>query len=221
LDTNFIFLIIGVVIAAGGVIGTQVYYKQARKDKQVETRQSLQADVESTARNKIKEEQVLARELAGQSAALALDVKQDMKDHIDRLIVILKGEIELASVRTYSKMGEIDTKVVQLKQDLISHIEQEKDELTRMQRSIDFFQTMQFGPEAKSIPPYITGEERTAEHEQEAYKGVFASRADTTHEDTKDRQGRTTKETKDQQDKDAETESNRGGVNSAEEDGID
>jgi len=209
MDYNIIFLIVGVVVAAGGVVGTQFYYRAARKDKVIETKESLQANVEAVARGKIKEEQVLARELAGQSAALALDVKQDMKDHIDRLIVILKGEIELASVKTYSKMGEIDSKVVQLKTDLIQHIEQEKDELTRMQRSIDFFQTMQYGPEAKSIPPYITGEERTTAHEKEAYKGVFASRADTTHEDTKDREGRTTAETKSEQDKDAETESDQ------------
>jgi len=211
MDYSIIFVIVGVVIAAGGVIGTQFYYRSARKDKVIETRQSLLADVEQTARDKSKQELSLAKEVAVENKALAATVKQDMKDHIDRLLQILKGEIELANVRAYSKMGEIDSKVMQLKTDLFSHIEQEKEELTRMQRSIDFFQTMQFGPEAKSIPPYITGEERTIEHEQEAYKGVFASRADTTHEDTKDRQGRTTKETKEQQDKDAETESNRGG----------
>jgi len=209
MDTNFIFLIIGVLVAAAGVVGTQVYYKQARKDRVVETRQSLLADVEQTAREKSKQEQTLAKEVAIENKALAATVKQDMKDHIDRLLQILKGEIELANVRAYSKMGEIDSKVMQLKTDLFAHIEQEKDELTRMQRSIDFFQTMQFGPEAKSIPPYITGEERTPEHEQEAYKGVFASRADTTHEDTKDREGKTTAETKTEQDKDAETESDQ------------
>jgi len=210
-DYNIIFIVVGIMVAAAGVIGTQLYNRSARKDKVVETRQSLLADVEQTARDKSKQEQTLAKEVATENKLLAAQVKQDMRDHIDRLLQILKGEIELANVRSYSKMGEIDSKVMQLKTDLVAHIEQEKDELTRMQRSIDFFQTMQFGPEAKSIPPYITGEERTPEHEQEAYKGVFASRADTTHEDTKDRQGRTTKETKDQQDKDAETESNQGG----------
>ncbi len=211
MDYNIIFLIVGVIVAAGGVVGTQFYYRSAKKEKQVETRQSLLADVEQTAREKSKQEQQLAKEVAVENKLLAAQVKQDMKDHIDRLLQILKGEIELSNVRSYSKMGEIDTKVVQLKQDLIQHIEREKEELTRMQRSIDFFQTMQFGPEAKSIPPYITGEERTPEHEQEAYKGVFASRADTTHEDTKDREGRTTAETKAEQDKDAETESEEGG----------
>jgi len=206
-DYSIVFVVVGIAVAAAGVIGTQLYNRSAKKDKTIETRQSLLADVEATAREKSKQEQLLAKEVSTMNKALALDVKQDMKDHIDRLIQILKGEIELANVRAYSKMGEIDSKVMQLKTDLFAHIEQEKQELTRMQRSIDFFQTMQFGPEAKSIPPYITGEERTPEHEQEAYKGVFASRADTTHEDTKDREGRTTKETKTEQDKDAETES--------------
>jgi len=197
-DYNIIFIVVGIVVAAAGVIGTQIYNRSARKDKVVETRQSLLADVEQTARDKSKQELTLAKEVAVENKALAATVKQDMKDHIDRLLQILKGEIELANVRAYSKMGEIDSKVMQLKTDLFAHIEQEKDELTRMQRSIDFFQTMQFGPEAKSIPPYITGEERTPEHESEAYKGVFASRADTTHKDTKDRQGKTTQEQKDE-----------------------
>ena len=99
MDTNFIFLIIGVLVAAAGVVGTQVYYKQARKDRVVETRQSLLADVEQTAREKSKQEQTLAKEVAIENKALAATVKQDMKDHIDRLLQILKGEIELANVR--------------------------------------------------------------------------------------------------------------------------
>jgi len=202
-----VYLIIGVFTTVIGIIGTLFYSKVLRRSNKGQ----LQLQIEEAQRQKLRDEKVTADALASGAEKIALGVRQDMKDHIDRLIVILKGEIELASVRSYAKMGEIDSKVMQLKTDLIQHIEREKEELTRMQRSIDFFQTMQFGPEAKSIPPYLTGEERTPEHEQEAYKGVFASRADTTHEETKDREGKTTKETKQEQDKDAETESNQGG----------
>lgn len=69
-----------------------------------------------------------------------------MKYHIDRLIVILKQDIELQRTMTYSKLDTIDARVAQVKIDLMNHIVQEKDERVRMQRSIDFFQTMQFGP---------------------------------------------------------------------------
>jgi len=178
--------IISTGVFAAGIIATNIWNKMNKKDKVKETRQALQQDVEKTARDKFKEEQQLAQKLASENKAIASDVKQDMKSHIDRLILILKADIELQSVRQYSKMGEIDSKVMQLKIDLSNHIQQEKDDLTRMQKSIDFFQTMSFGPEAKSTPPYITGEEETQIHKDEADKGVFASRKDTTNRDTED-----------------------------------
>ncbi len=211
IDVNILILVSGVVIAAAGIVGTQLYNRASRKEHKVETRQTMMADVEEVAREKSKQEQLKAEALATGAAQLAREVKQDMKDHIDRLILILKGDIELQRALVYAKIDTIDNKIAQNRVDLMNHIEQEKDERVRMQRSIDFFQTMQFGPEAKSIPPYITGEERTSAHEEEAYKGVFASRADTTHKDTKDPSGHTTKETKAQQDIDAETESEEGG----------
>jgi len=209
-DFNILFLVVGVIVAVAGIVGTNIWSNKQRTDRLQERKQVQNMEVEKLARDKIKEEQILARELAAKSAALALDVKQDMKDHIDRLIVILKQDIELSRVQAYAKLDTIESKVAQVKIDLMDHIEHEKDERIRMQRSIDFFQTMQFGPEAKSIPPYLTGEERTPEHEDEPYKGVFASRADTTDKDTKDpvlEQDPITKETKTEQDKDAETES--------------
>jgi hypothetical protein len=202
-DYGNLLLIIGAMIAFSGLIGTLFYSKILRRSN----KGSLQLEIEAAQRQKLRDEKITADELATSAEKLAIGVRQDMKDHVDRLVAIIESKMELASVRSYSKMGEIDSKVMQLKQDLMNHIEDEKEELTRMQRSIDFFQTMQFGPEAKSIPPYITGEERTPEHEKEAYKGVFASRADTTHAESRDSAGKTTKETKGEQDKDAETES--------------
>jgi len=186
MDFNIIILIVGVSIAAAGFIGTQLYNRTQRKDKVIETRQSMQADVEQVARTKFKEEQQLAGALASNAAALALNVKQDMKDHIDRLVVVLKQDVEMQRILTYAKMEGLETRIGQLKIDLMEHILNEKDERVRMQKSIDFFQTMQFGPEAKSIPDYVMGEEETQEHKDEPEKGVFASREDTTDKDTKD-----------------------------------
>ena len=186
MDFNIIILIVGVSIAAAGFIGTQLYNRTQRKDKVIETRQSMQADVEQVARTKFKEEQQLAGALASNAAALALNVKQDMKDHIDRLVVVLKQDVEMQRILTYAKMEGLETRIGQLKIDLMEHILNEKDERVRMQKSIDFFQTMQFGPEAKSVPDYMIGEEESQEHKDEPEKGVFASREDTTDKDTKD-----------------------------------
>jgi len=186
MDYNIIFLIVGAAVAAIGVIGTQLYNRSQRKDKTVETRQSLQADVESVARAKFKEEQVTAGALASNAASLALNVKQDMKEHIDRLIVVLKQDLEMQKIQTYGRMDGLETRIAQIKIDLMEHILNEKDERLRMQKSIDFFQTMQYGPDAKSIPAYIIGEEETEEHKDDPEKGVFASREDTTDSETKD-----------------------------------
>jgi len=186
LDYNIIFLIIGVAVAVAGIVGTNIWSNKQRTDRLAERKQVQNMEVDKTARDKIKEEQILAKTVASDAAALALEVKKDMKEHVDRLIIILKQDIELSRVQAYAKMDSLEAKTAQIKIDLMQHIADEKDERVRMQRSIDFFQTMQYGPDAKSIPPYITGEEQTEAHKDEPEKGVFASRKDTTSEDTKD-----------------------------------
>jgi hypothetical protein len=182
MDYSVVFLVAGVIIAAGGLIGTLFYSKVLRRSN----KGSLQLEIEEAQRQKTKDEKVTADALAGSAAALAQNVKQDMKDHIDRLIKIMQSDTEMQRVQTYAKLDSLDTKIAQVKIDLIEHIINEKDDRLRMQRSIDFLQTMNFGPEAKSIPDYMMGEEETEEHKKEAEKGVFASRKDTTEEDNKD-----------------------------------
>ena len=177
-----IFLLVGVVIAAGGLIGTLFYSKVLRRSN----KGSLQLELDEAYRQKTKDEKTTADSLAYSAEKLATSVKQDMKEHIDRLILVLKSDIELQRTITYGKIDTLDSKIVQLKIDLMQHIIDEKDDRIRMQKSIDFFQTMQFGPEAKSIPDYVMGEEETLEHKNEPEKGVFASREDTTSPDTKD-----------------------------------
>ena len=208
-DYTFTFLILGIVVSIAAFVGTNIWNNRIRKDRLIDAKRLAQTDIEKTATEKSKDERTLAKEIAVHNKELALEVKQDMKDHVDRLVVTLKSDIELQRTMTYAKMDGIETKVAQIKIDLLEHIQNEKDERIRMQRAIDFFQTMQFGPEAKSIPAYVTGEEEKAGHEEEPYKGVFASRADTTHKDTKDPivQSDPPKESKTEQDKDAETES--------------
>jgi len=186
MDYNIIFLIVGVVIAVAGIVGTNIWSNKQRTDRLQERKQVQNMEVEKVAREKVKEEQALARELAKQSAELALDVKQNMKEHVDRLVLTLKSDIELQRTVAYAQMEKLDSKIAQVKIDLMEAIGRIEDERVRMQRSIDFFQTMQFGPEAKSIPAYVTGEEEKPGHENEPYKGVFASRKDTTHKNTKD-----------------------------------
>lgn len=179
-DYNSVYLVAGIIIAAAGIIGTNIWNNKSRKERLDEKRRQQQVDVDSVAREKQREEQSLAKEVLRENKALALEVKQNMKDHVDRLIVTLKQDIELSRVQAYNKMDNIASTTAQLKIDLMEHIEQEKEDKVRMQKSIEFLQTLQFGPEAKSTPEYMKGEEESQEHKDEPEKGVFASRKDTT-----------------------------------------
>ena len=198
-DTYLIIGIITAVITVAGIVATVYWNSRNRKDKIVESRQSLLADVESAATEKQKEEQTLAKEVARENKALAIEVKEDMKAHIDRLVAILKSDINLQKVQAYATMDKIDNKIAQLKIDLMNHIENERDDHTRIQKSIDFLQTMAFGPDAKSIPGYMIDEEET--ESESPYKGVFASRKDTTGKQEHE------PETKEEQDIKSKTES--------------
>ena len=181
-DTNLLYIVVTIGVAAAGIIVTQFWNSKMRKDRIAEKRVTQQFEIDKAMREKKAEEKETADSLAHNTAELALATKQDMKDHIDRLIQTLKGDIELQRVLTYSRIDALDTKVAQVKIDLMQHIIDEKEDRIRMQRSIDFIQTLQFGPEAKSIPAYATGEIETQEQRDEPEKGVFATRKDTTFE---------------------------------------
>jgi hypothetical protein len=161
------------IATIAGVIGTWIYNSRTRKDRIIETRQTLAADVEKIAREKIKEEQGIARELAVTSQALALDVKQSMKDHIAQLISTLKQDIALSAEKAESKIDKLDYRLAQIKIDLMEHIMGEKDERIRMQRSIEMLQPMNYGTDAKSEPAFLSGEDETQEHKDKPGEGLY------------------------------------------------
>jgi len=96
-----------------------------------------------------------------------------MKDHIQQLISTLKQDIELSRTIVYSKMDAMDNKIAQVKIDLMDHIMRQTDINQREQKSIEFLQTMAWGADAKSIPPWMEGKDTSTEHKEEADKGVF------------------------------------------------
>ena len=201
-DQIIIYSIVGIVIAAVGLVAANIWNSRMQKDTNTQSTTMMVENIDKAAKEKWREERLLAQEVAQHNKELAMDIKQDMKNHIDSLIRILKGDIELQRVQAYSQIDKLDTKVQQINIDIARHIEEEKNEHIRIQKSIDFLQTMQFGPEAKSTPPYMEGKVETQTKKDEAYKGVFASREDTT-----DSQDDDVLATKKQQDKNAETES--------------
>ena len=120
--------------------------------------------------------QNLAKEVAERNEKVVIDIKDDMKSHISTLISTLKQDIELQRTLIYSKIEILGLKQQQDKIDLLEHIQDEKDELTRMQKSIEFLQTMAWGPDSKSVPDYMFGKEESQEHKDEPSKGAFRDR---------------------------------------------
>jgi hypothetical protein len=187
------------IATVAGVIGTWIYNSRTRKDRILETRQTLAADVEKIAREKIKEEQSIARDLAVTSQALALDVKQSMKDHIQQLISTLKQDIALSAEQAESKIDKLDYRLAQIKIDLMEHILGEKDERVRMQRSIEMLQTMNYGTDAKSEPSFLVGEEETQEHKDLPGEGLYRNKTPGEKEEqTKENEKRIRDEKKDE-----------------------
>jgi len=162
-DTSFIIVIISVIVAVGGFVASQLWNIRNRKDS-----------VETALRAKRKEEQDLARDLKEHNERVAEDVKKDMRDHVDQLIGSLKLNLELERSMIYHKIELLEVKVLQDKIDLAEHIKNQNNVNEREQKALEFLQTMAWGPDAKSVPPYMRGEIQTQQHKDEPDIGAFA-----------------------------------------------
>ncbi len=164
---DFVYWLIGTLTAITAVIFTALYLFNSKK-----------YTVLQLARDTKKDADDLASRLAEANEKTAIGVKRDMKDHIGQLVSVLKQDIDFRQAQTYSKIDLIDMRLAQVKIDLMEHIINEKDERSRMQKSIEFLQTMAWGADAKSIPPYMLGQEQTQEHKDEPDIGAFYDKDD-------------------------------------------
>ena len=73
-----------------------------------------------------------------------------------------------------------ETRIDQLRKD-------HEDFKKQSKRDLELLQTLAFGGDAKSTPPYIVGEEQTQSHKDEPAKGLF-------YEQTQEEQDRQTDE---------------------------
>ena len=175
--------ILGITLTVAAIIGGWIWQSRTRKDKMISDRRSFDFDVERTAREKGIAERGVAKELAEHSEKLALDVKQSMKEHISQLIITLKQDIELQRTIIYSKIDTLDVKIQQNKIDLAEHIKDYHNLEERITHSIEFLQTMAWGPDAKSVPAYMQGEEETEAHRAKPGVGAFRDRTKEEQED--------------------------------------
>ena len=146
---------------AGGFI-TWVFKRGERKDS-----------VEKIRSDKATSERALAKELRTESETEAIAVRQEMRDHVGQLLDTLRADIALQKEKIQSQMNMREVKIDQIKKDLETFIISQNKINDKTVKAIEFVQTMLWGPEAKSMPPYMLGQEETQEHRDEPEVGMF------------------------------------------------
>jgi hypothetical protein len=166
---------IGITALIGiiSIISFHIWNKRNRTDKVQENAQTSQMKLEEAYKLKTKDEETTRRELESSAKLLALDVKQNMKEHIQQLITTLKQDIALTGQIAEAKIDKLDYRIAQIKIDLMEHILEEKDERVRVRKSIEMLQTMNYGIDAKSEPAFLTGEDESQAHKDKPSEGLY------------------------------------------------
>ena len=154
--------IIGIIIAASGIgvgvlfnIVNFIYKKNTDSDFYANQRETL-------ARSVLREQEVKAHELKLETEALAKKVRIEMEEFVNR------GTLDIRKDMAHNYT------LIQDKFDIMKlTIEHISDGLINMQKAIDLLQQFYWGRDAKSVPPYIMGEDETKEHREQEGHGLF------------------------------------------------
>jgi|SRR6185369_2440209 len=153
---------IGIIIAIGGIcvaITSNVinfFYKKKTDYKSYNTQR------EAIARDVLKEQEVKAKELKLEGEELAKKVKLSMEEFVKR------GDLDIRKDMAHNYA------LIQDKFDIMKlTIEHLNIQFINIQKSLDLLQQFYWGRDAKSLPPYVLGEEETQEHRVEEGHGIF------------------------------------------------
>jgi len=163
---EFILPFFAVTITAIGVITVWVWNLRTRKDQQAQAIKTLANDVERVAREKSVIERAVAKDLAEVAREKAVEVRQELLEKVGGMFGTLRAEIALMNQKIFSEMEARETRIDQLRKD-------HEDFKKQSKRDLELLQTLAFGGDAKSTPPYIVGEEQTQSHKDEPAKGLF------------------------------------------------
>jgi|ERR1041385_4263423 hypothetical protein len=100
-------------------------------------------------------------------------LSSEKREQIKNTIETLKSEITKQKTSTQHQMKIREINIDQLTQQLKDHIDAQTKINEELFRSIEFIHTFFMGPEAKSLPPYMYGEEETQEHRDLPEVGMF------------------------------------------------
>jgi hypothetical protein len=178
-EINEYLVVMLLVIISISIIGFVVgfYYFSIRARAQVEkaNKESFKIQSDKLAIEKRKEEKNLAVELKEENKRLALDVKDSMLNHVGTLISTMKSDLELHKTILLSELSMLRSKQDQLQGHLTLQKENQVDVNRNMQRQLDMINQFTWGVDAKSIPPYVTGDVESQEHKDKPAEGMFSS----------------------------------------------
>jgi hypothetical protein len=162
-ESIILTIVLSLIAALAGGFIAWAFKRGERKDS-----------VEKTRIDKSDSERKLAKELRQESEQEAVAVRQEMRDHVDQLLNNLRADIELAKVKATNLDNLQDIKIEQLVKEFVDFKIFQSGVNEKIMKAIEFVQTMLWGPEAKSMPPFMLGETESKEHRDEPGVGAFS-----------------------------------------------
>lgn len=174
LDYEVILVVIGsICIPLFVIVLNKRYRKQDKKDYFDEYKRLLEEKVLDTAAKKKVIEEETADKVRQANIKRADIVKGEMREYINSFASSLVKDSALEHEKMYSKIHENRMMIDQLNKDLDHYKEYTKGDIRELKHSIEFLQTVAWGPDAKSVPPYMLGEEQSQEHKDLPDAGAF------------------------------------------------
>jgi ribosomal protein S15P/S13E len=175
MDTTELTLFLSVVVATIGTILGFYYFNRTNK-----------SDRAVLAREKSKEEVILAKELRVEHKNQTLEFKQQIIAEFSLLLDKLKSDLEIQKMNLISEIGMMKRDDKDLRRDLENALNLQQTVNDRMQKTIEFMSQFLWGAGAKSDPAYLSGQVETQEHLNEPPVGMFKSPDSSETQKTKD-----------------------------------
>jgi hypothetical protein len=172
-DFPFLIPFVSIMLTIFGFIATFLYFKSSTKSKQKQDAKVDELSVEDRARDKLKDDLAIAKDVKEEARKVAIDTKGEMMDIIHNIVGNISNDIGRNKIILEAELSLMKQNIEQVKVDLKRNIEFQQVINDRMQKSVDFMNQFLWGAGAKSMPPYTQGEEESKEHADKPSEGIF------------------------------------------------
>lgn len=179
-------LIVISISIIGFVVGFYYFSILARTQADKANKESFRIQADKLAIEKRKEEKTLAAELKEENRRLAIDLKDSMLTHIEKIANTIRADLELHKTILLSQFNMLVARQETLQKEVGYHKENQSDINQGLQKSLDMVNQFTWGVDAKSVPPYVTGDVESQEHKDKPSEGIFSSPDSTETQEEKD-----------------------------------